>query len=127
VIEGIGPVYRQASPGITTTDQLLRAGASRKGRQDLADSAGIPRDLILKWVNRADLMRVPGIGEEYSDLLEAAGVDTVKELRKRVPENLHLALAEANSRRKLVRRLPHFSEVQAWIEAAKGMEIVLTY
>jgi len=129
VIEGIGPVYadKLAARGITTTSQLLQAGASRKGRQDLTDSTGISRELILKWVNRADLMRVPGIGEEYSDLLEAAGVDTVKELRKRNPENLHLALAEANTRKKLVRRLPHSSEVQAWVAAAKGLEAVVTY
>jgi PAS domain S-box-containing protein len=129
MIEGIGPVYadKLAEHGISTTDELLQAGASRKGRQELADSSGISRELILKWVNRADLMRVPGVGEEYSDLLEAAGVDTVKELRKRNPENLHLAMAEVNTRKNLVRRLPHFSEVQAWVEAAKGMEVVVTY
>jgi PAS domain S-box-containing protein len=128
-IEGIGPVYagRLAAQGITTTEQLLRAGANPRGRQQLVDQTGIPYDLILKWVNRADLMRVPGVGEEYSDLLEAAGVDTVRELRHRDPANLHLALEETNARKKLVRRLPHLSEVQAWVAAAQEMETVLTY
>ena len=79
----------------------------------------ISEKLILKWANRADLMRVPGIGEEYSDLLEAAGVDTVKELRRRIPENLHDAMLKVNEQDKLVRRPPHLSEVQAWVEAAK--------
>jgi predicted flap endonuclease-1-like 5' DNA nuclease len=83
-IEGIGPSYAQrlSLVGITNTDDLLRLGASRKGREQLAELTGLSGKLILAWVNRADLMRVPGIGEEYSDLLELAGVDTVKELRR---------------------------------------------
>jgi hypothetical protein len=105
----------------------LQAGADRKGRQTLVDTTGISRGLILKWVNRADLMRVPGVGEEYSDLLEAAGVDTVKELRVRVPENLHRTMTEVNADKRLVRRLPHLSEVQAWVQAAKELEPLITY
>jgi PAS domain S-box-containing protein len=129
VIEGIGPAYaaKLAAAGVTTTAQLLHAAADRKGRQTLAEATGLSRDLILKWVNRADLMRVPGVGEEYSDLLEAAGVDTVKELRTRNPQNLHLAMTEVNADKKLVRRLPYLSEVQAWVKVAKELEPLITH
>ena len=129
IIEGIGPVYsgKLSAAGVTTTAELLQAAADRKGRQTLAETTGITRDMILKWVNRADLMRVPGVGEEYSDLLEAAGVDTVKELRNRNPQNLHLAMTEINAEKRLVRRLPYLSEVQAWVKAAKELEPLITY
>lgn len=129
IIEGIGPVFadKLAEAGVTTPAQLLQAAADRKGRQNLVETTGISRGLILKWVNRADLMRVPGVGEEYSDLLEAAGVDTVKELRNRVPENLHQTMTDVNSEKHLVRRLPHLSEVQAWVQAAKELEPLITY
>ena len=129
VVEGVGPVYaaKLAAAGVTTTAELLQAAADRKGRQTLAETTGITRDMILKWVNRADLMRVPGVGEEYSDLLEAAGVDTVKELRNRNPQNLHLAMTEINAEKRLVRRLPYLSEVQAWVKAAKELEPLITY
>ena len=94
LIEGIGTMYgeKMAAAGVFTTGDLLDTAASRKGRDDLVRRTGISGKLILEWVNRADLMRVPGIGEEYSDLLEAAGVDTVKELRRRKPESLHAKL-----------------------------------
>lgn len=128
-IEGIGSVYaaRLEEVGILTTEDLLTSAGSRKGRKKLVESTGISDKLVLKWVNRADLMRVPGIGEEYSDLLESAGVDTVQELRNRNPENLFNALGEVNEEKKLVRRLPHLSEVEAWIKAAKEMERRVTY
>jgi PAS domain S-box-containing protein len=128
-IEGIGPSYAQrlALVGITNTGDLLRLGASRKGREDLAEQTGLSGKLILAWVNRADLMRVPGIGEEYSDLLELAGVDTVKELRRRSPENLYQKMQEVNEQRPVVRRVPSLSEVSAWIEAASEIEALLTY
>jgi PAS domain S-box-containing protein len=128
-IEGIGPAYAAilSGIGILTTEDLLDAAATRKGRADLAEKTSISEKLVLKWANRADLMRVPGIGEEYSDLLEAAGVDTVKELRKRIPENLHDAILKVNERDKLVRRPPHLSEVQAWVEAAKTIEPKMLY
>ena len=110
-IEGIGPVNEQrlSEQGITTTEALLAAGASAAGRRQLSKETGLAEDLILEWVNRADLMRVRGVGEEYSDLLEQAGVDTVKELRRRRPDNLHQAMATANAEKHLVRRLPSLS------------------
>jgi predicted flap endonuclease-1-like 5' DNA nuclease len=128
-IEGIGPVYaaRLKEIGILFVADLLEAGASRRGREELVEKVGISATLVLKWVNMADLMRISGIGEEYSELLEAAGVDTVKELRNRIPENLHQAMLQANLQRKMVRRTPHLSEVQSWVEQAKHLEPVMTY
>ncbi len=128
-IEGIGKKYAEKlqAAGITTTEKLLEAGGSRKGRQDLAAKTGITETLILEWVNLADLFRVPGIGEEYSDLLEEAGVDTVKELRNRNPENLHHAIREVNDRKKLVRQVPGLSQVESWIKAAKELDPKVTY
>jgi PAS domain S-box-containing protein len=128
-IEGIGPVYaaQLGEYGIATTEDLLNYASNRKGRQELAEKSGISEKLILKWVNRADLMRVPGIGEEYSDLLEVAGVDTVRELRNRNSKNLYKALLDANEQKKLVRRPPHQSEVDAWVAAAKEIEPRVTY
>ena len=128
-IEGIGPAYAAilTGIGITTTEELLDAASTRKGRAELAEKTSISEKLILKWANRADLMRVPGIGEEYSDLLEAAGVDTVKELRRRIPENLHDVMLKVNEQDKLVRRPPHLSEVQAWVEAAKAIDPKMLY
>ncbi len=128
-IEGIGPAYamKLSTVGVTTTDDLLRLGATRRGREELTEQTGLSHKLILAWVNRADLMRVPGVGEEYSDLLEMAGVDTVKELRRRSPENLHKKMLAKNEERKVVRRVPTLNEVTAWIEAAKEIEAILTY
>lgn len=128
-IEGVGAVYaaKLAEVGIVTTEDLLNSAGTRKGRQDLAETIGISGKLILKWVNRADLMRVPGIGEEYSDLLEAGGVDTVKELRNRKAENLYKTLTQVNDEKSLVRRPPYLSEVEAWIAAAKQIEPRVSY
>jgi len=128
-IEGIGPVYaaKLKAVGIDYVSDLLQAGASRKGREDLVEKTAISSVLVLKWVNMADLMRISGIGEEYRELLEAAGVDTVKELRNRNPENLYQAMLEANQQRSMVRRVPHLSEVQSWVEQAKQLEPVMTY
>lgn len=128
-IEGIGPIYAEKleAVGVKSTEQLLEAGSSRKGRQDLAEKTGISETLILEWVNLADLIRVPGIGEEYSDLLEEAGVDTIKELRNRNPENLHKTILEVNARKKLVRHVPGLSQVEAWVKAAKELEAKVTY
>lgn len=128
-IEGIGAKYSQKlqAVGVKSTEQLLEAGSSRKGRQELAEKTGITDTLILEWVNLADLLRVPGVGEEYSDLLEEAGVDTVKELRNRNPENLYKAIQEVNARKKLVRQLPGLSKVEAWIKSAKDLEVKVTY
>ncbi len=122
-IEGVGRVYaeKMAAQGIRNTDQLLALGATRKGREELAQKTGISHKLILEWVNLADLMRVPGIGEEYSDLLEESGVDTVLELRNRKAANLHARLIETNRRKKLVRRVPSLKEVTSWISHAKKL------
>lgn len=128
-IEGIGPKYAAAlaKAGIKTTERLLKVGATKKGRQGLAEETKISETNILEWVNRADLMRVKGVGEEYSDLLEQAGVDTVKELRNRKPENLWNAMKEANDKKKVVRVLPALSQVENWVAQAKQMDPVVKY
>lgn len=128
-IEGIGPVYTEklAAAGIKTTEKLLKEGASKKGRKAIADASGIDEKKILRWVNMADLFRIKGVGEEYSDLLEAAGVDTVKELRNRNAANLHAKMVEVNEAKKLVRQVPAASQVENWVEQAKGMEPMVTY
>jgi predicted flap endonuclease-1-like 5' DNA nuclease len=128
-IEGIGDVYAQklAAAGIATVEALLDRGATPKGREALAEEAGISEKLILEWVNHADLFRVKGIGEEYSDLLEEAGVDTVPELAQRNASNLHAKLAEVNAEKHLVRRLPAQSQVSNWIDQAKGLPRKITY
>lgn len=128
-IEGIGPVYAEklAGIGITTVEALLKAGASPKGREELAEKTGITGKLILEWVNLADLFRIKGVGEEYSDLLEEAGVDTIPELAQRNAENLYAKLQETNAAKELVRRLPTQSQVADWIAQAKKMPRVVTY
>jgi predicted flap endonuclease-1-like 5' DNA nuclease len=128
-IEGIGSVYtaKLQEHGVRTTERLLKLAATKKGREDLAEVSGISETLILEWVNHADLMRVRGVGSEYSDLLEEAGVDTVKELRNRRPDNLYQALSETNEQKKLVRRVPSQKEVNAWVEHAKTLPPVVTH
>jgi predicted flap endonuclease-1-like 5' DNA nuclease len=128
-IEGIGPVNadRLREQGITTTEALLEAAADQGGRVALANKTGLAQALILEWVNRADLMRINGVGEEYSDLLECSGVDTIKELRRRNPENLQKALQAVNSEKNLVRRVPSVTEVEKWIAQAKELPIVISY
>lgn len=128
-IEGIGRVYagKLSDVGIHTTADLLEAGASREGRQELAERSGISEKLILGWVNRADLMQLPGVGEELSDLLELAGVDTVEELRQRNPESLHQDILSVSEQRKAVRRVPSLAEVTGWIEIAQQTPAVVTY
>ncbi|MEM3601322.1 MAG: DUF4332 domain-containing protein [Candidatus Bathyarchaeia archaeon] len=128
-IEGIGPAYAKklAEAGIKTTDDLLAAGATPKGREELAAKTGISSKLILEWVNLADLFRIKGIGEEYSDLLEEAGVDTVVELAKRDPENLHAKILEVNEKKKLVRRPPTLKQVKDWVEQAKKLPRKVEY
>jgi predicted flap endonuclease-1-like 5' DNA nuclease len=128
-IEGIGERYGRtlADAGIKTTDGLLDTCASAKGRADLAEKTGLSATLLLKWANIADLMRVKGIGSEFSELLEAVGVDTVRELRTRNAENLAAKLAEINAAKKLTRRTPALSEVEAWIDHAKSLDPRMTY
>lgn len=128
-IEGIGAVFgaKLRQVGVATTDKLLRRTATPAGRRTLAAATGIDDGLILKWANLSDLMRIKGVGEEYSQLLEAAGVDTVKELKMRLAANLRKAMADANAKRKLVRQLPSEKAVAAWIQQAKTMASVLQY
>jgi len=128
-IEGIGPVYsdKLKKAGIRTTAALLARAKDPKGRKEVAAAADIDETLILKWANMADLMRIKGVGEEYSELLEAAGVDTVKELRHRNAANLTKAMVEANAKRKMVRLLPSLSAVTKWVEQAKTLPPMMTY
>jgi predicted flap endonuclease-1-like 5' DNA nuclease len=128
-IEGIGPVYQEklVQIGIRSVEALLEAGKTPKGRADLAEKAGISGKLILEWVNLADLCRIKGIGEEYSDLLEEAGVDTVPELAQRRPDNLYAKLVEINAEKKLVRRLPPQVSVEDWVAQAKELPRVVEY
>jgi len=128
-IEGIGPKFTKMlkKVGVTQTKHLLNRGASKKGRKDLANESGLKDTQILKWANMADLMRIRGVGEEYSELLEAAGVDTVKELRNRNPENLREAMATKNAKKKLVRQLPGPKQVKSWVTHAKKLKPTITY
>jgi predicted flap endonuclease-1-like 5' DNA nuclease len=128
-VEGIGAVYAKklAEAGIQTTDELLKAGAIPKMREDLAKKTGIAAKLILEWVNHADLYRIKGVGQEYSDLLEEAGVDTVVELAKRVPEALHAKLEEVNAKKNLVNKLPAQSLVKDWVDQAKKLPRIVEY
>lgn len=128
-VEGIGTAYAEklVDAGVKTTQALLEKGATPKGRKELAEATGLSGKLILKWVNRVDLFRVKGIGEEYADLLEAAGVDTVPELARRNAENLYQKVREVNQEKKLVRRPPSLTEISGWIEQAKGLPRVITY
>ena len=128
-VEGIGPVYagQLEAVGVHSTDDLLARGASLKGRDELETASGIGHALILKWVNRVDLYRISGVGSEYSDLLEVAGVDTVPELAQRNAANLTQTLAEAAAARNLVRRMPTQEMVAGWIEQAKKLPRVVQY
>jgi len=128
-IEGIGKVYTEklVAAGIKTTEALLEAGCKAKAREEIAAKTGIPVKLILEWVNLADLMRIKGVGEEYSDLLEEAGVDTVAELANRKPENLLQKIMETNEKEKLVRRPPVLKQVQKWVEEAKKLPHKVEY
>jgi predicted flap endonuclease-1-like 5' DNA nuclease len=128
-VEGIGEIYAQKlrEAGIATTQALLEQGASPQGRTKIAEKTGISGILILEWVNHVDLFRIKGVGEEYSDLLEEAGVDTVPELAQRNPENLHQKLVDVNQAKKLVRRLPTQAQVSDWIEQAKRLPRAVTY
>ncbi len=128
-IEGIGPKYAKAMAkcGIKTTQGLLKDCGTKPGRKAAAKESGCTEKQILGWVNRADLMRVKGVGEEYSDLLELAGVDTVKELRTRNVDNLHAKMLEVNAKKKAVRRPPSLPEVKRWVAHAKKLKPAVTY
>lgn len=128
-VEGIGPVYAKKlnENNIYTTTDLLEAGATPQKRKELSRKTEISDQILLKWINMADLFRIRGVGEEYSDLLEASGVDTVVELSKRVPENLHAKMLQVNSEKNLVRRPPALSEVTRWVGEAKELPRRISY
>lgn len=128
-IEGVGEVYagKLKAAGVATTEALLEKGKTPAGRKELAEASGVSDKLILEWLNRVDLARIKGIGSEYADLLESAGVDTVPELAQRVPENLLKKMEEVNAAKKLVRKLPVLSQVTDWVEQAKKLPRVIVY
>lgn len=128
-VEGIGPSYAEklAAAGCKTQEALLQACGTPAGRKSLAEKSGISGKMILKWANRADLARVKGIGSEYADLLECAGVDTVPELAKRNAANLAAKMAEINEEKKLVRSVPSEAKVEDWVKQAKGLPRALHY
>lgn len=128
-IEGIGPAYAQklSEAGIDTTGAMLKLCCHKKGRRETADKTGLSETQLLKWANLADLMRVSGIGAEYSELLEAAGVDTVKELRTRNAENLASKMAEINSQKKLTRTVPSAKVVAKWVSHAATLDPVISH
>ena len=128
-IQGIGPVYAEKliAAGVETVPQLLERGKTPKGRKELEETTGIRHDLILTWVNHADLFRVKGIGPQFSELLEAAGVDTVKELAHRNAANLEKTLLEVNEKEHRTRRVPTAAELQKMIDLAKELPGVVTY
>jgi predicted flap endonuclease-1-like 5' DNA nuclease len=126
-IEGIGPAYaaKLVDAGVGTLEKLLEVAGTASGREALAEKTGLSKHQILEWVNRADLDRIHGIGSEYADLLEAAGVDSVPELAQRNAANLTLKLGEVNAEKNLVRQLPSESTVERWIAEAKTLPKVV--
>ena len=128
-IEGVGEAFaaKLVAAGIRTAEALLEMGATPKGRKEIAEKSGISDKLILEWVNHVDLFRIKGVGSEYADLLEEAGVDTVVELSKRVPENLLAKMQEVNAAKKLVRQMPVLSMVVSWVDQAKKLERKVQY
>lgn len=128
-IEGIGEAYARKleAAGIKTTEDLLEKCATRKGRETVAEETGISEKLILKWTNHADLFRIKGVAGQFAELLEAAGVDTVKEFRHRVAANLQPKLVEVNEAKNLCNRVPSVAEVENMIAQAKELEPIVTY
>ena len=128
-IDGIGPLAadKLKKVGIRTTEKLLEAAKSAKGRKALAEKIGVDEKTILRWANLVDRMRIKGIGEDYAKLLQAVGVDTVKELKYRNVAKLASAMREANKKNKLVRLLPSERRVQRWVDQAKQLPLKITY
>ena len=123
-IEGIGPAYAEklTTAGITTTDDLLDRCDTPSGRKTVAEETGMSTSLLLKWANRADLMRINGVGSQFAELLETAGVDTIKELRNRNAENLTTRMSEVNAEKKLARTSPAATTVEGWVNQAKTLD-----
>ena len=128
-IEGIGPSNQKklAKAGVRSVEGLLKSGATKKGRKAIAEASGIDEKKVLDYVNVADLFRIKGIASQFAELLKAAGIDTVKELRNRNPENLQAKLLEVNKAKKLARVVPGVKQVTGFVEQAKGLDPVVTY
>lgn len=128
-VEGIGAKHASSlrKAGVRSVEGLLKKGSTPGGRKQIAEATGINDKLILEWVNHADLFRIRGVGEEYSDLLEEAGVDTVAELAQRKPENLYQKMQEVNQAKKLVRQLPSSEQVADWVAQAKKLPRAISY
>jgi predicted flap endonuclease-1-like 5' DNA nuclease len=128
-VEGIGPANaaKLGKAGVTTPEELLEQAGTRAGRDRLAEATGLSAAHMLKWVNRVDLSRVKGVNTQYADLLEAAGVDTPKELARRNAAHLHEQLATVNAKKRLVRELPAESQVAGWISEAKALPVRVEY
>ncbi len=128
-VEGIGAAYaaKLNEAGVKTTEQLLEQCATKSGRAKMAEATGISEKLILKWTNHADLFRVNGIAGQFAELLEAAGVDTVKEFRHRVPANLQSKLVEVNEAKNICNRVPSVAELEKMIAQANELEPIITY
>ncbi|MBK7215839.1 MAG: DUF4332 domain-containing protein [Candidatus Promineofilum sp.] len=128
-IEGIGPAYggKLRAVGIATVLDLMVEGATRTGRKHIADRSGLSASQILTWVNHIDLFRIKGVAQEYADLLEQSGVDTVVELAQRNPNNLFKRMNDINTQKQLVRRTPRLSDVQSWVEQAKSLKRLIHY
>ena len=128
-IEGIGHAYAEklSAADIATTDDFLKLCCDARGRKSTSEKTGVSEAQLLKWANMADLMRISGVGSEYSELLEAAGVDTVKELRNRNAENLAAKMAEVNETKNLTRTVPSEKVVKGWVEQAKTLDPLITH
>ncbi len=128
-VEGIGPSYGEklAKAGIKTTDKLLELCCDKKGRKDVSEKSGVSEKQLLKWANMADLFRIKGVGPEFAELLEAAGVDTVKELATRNATNLAAKMEEVNGEKKLTRTVPSEKVVTDWVDQAKGLPATITH
>ncbi|MEQ1531094.1 MAG: DUF4332 domain-containing protein [Methylococcales bacterium] len=128
-IEGIGAQFAEklASAGVATVEALLEKGATAKGRAELVTATGVTDKLILRWVNHADLFRIKGVAGQFSELLEAAGVDTVPELAQRNAENLQQALEATNTEKNLAKTTPSLAQVSAWVAEAKTLPRVVQH
>ncbi|WP_372950797.1 DUF4332 domain-containing protein [Mariniphaga sp.] len=128
-IEGIGPAFAEklAGAGVQTVEGLLETGATKAGRKNLAADSGIDEAKVLDWVNMADLFRIKGIGSQFAELLKAAGVDTVKELRNRNAENLHAKLVEVQEEKKITRAVPALKQVSDFVDQAKALDPIVSY
>ena len=129
IVEWIGNKYAKdlRRAGVRSTGDLLKRGATPKGREKISRDSDISKTLVLEWVNHVDLFRIKGVGEEYSDLLEEAGVDTVVELAQRNAANLYAAIQQTNAKKKLVRQLPSQKMISNWVNQAKKLPRVVQY